>query len=254
MTTTDSFEIWTLLPAGRDALYDAWLDAGRHAAFTRSPASSSPWIGGELSALDGHIRARFLELEPGSRIVLAWRHADFPPDAPDSIAEVRFEPEGDWTRMRIIHREVPPGLGDACEALWRERYFRPLAEFVQTLPEQAVVEAVTIAPTLTVAPETAPVAAPKPMRAPAKRAATARRTTKKAKAAAKPARTARRAAKPAKKTTAKKATARKATKKATTRRAPRSTTSARTTRAKATKKVAKKTTAKKATRRTSRGR
>jgi activator of HSP90 ATPase len=114
------------IPVGRDELYAAWLDGDRHAQMTGAGAEGSDQVGGQFSAWDGYITGTNLELEPGRRIVQAWRTSQFPQAAPDSRLEISFEPVASGTRVEIVHSAIPDGQGKSYEAGWVEHYFDPI--------------------------------------------------------------------------------------------------------------------------------
>ncbi|MBM3274576.1 MAG: SRPBCC domain-containing protein, partial [Candidatus Sericytochromatia bacterium] len=51
----DSLHLTADIPASPQAIYDAWLDADEHSAFTGASASVEPQAGGKFSAWDGYI-------------------------------------------------------------------------------------------------------------------------------------------------------------------------------------------------------
>jgi uncharacterized protein YndB with AHSA1/START domain len=99
--------------------------------FTR-PESLVRWMG-DLAVLDprpggeftvvfgaGSVRGRYLELDPPRRVVISWGRggsAEFPPEA--STLEVTLEPEGDGTRVSIVHSGLPEPEAPKHAAGWR---------------------------------------------------------------------------------------------------------------------------------------
>jgi uncharacterized protein YndB with AHSA1/START domain len=121
---TSQFELSVSLAAPPRDVYDAWLDAEEHAAFTGDEASCDPHVDGAFSAWDGYITGRNLVLEPGQRIVQAWRTTDFAPDAPDSKLELIFDADGEGgTRLTLRHSGLPAGDDARYKEGWREFYF-----------------------------------------------------------------------------------------------------------------------------------
>src|SRR5688500_8872522 len=114
----DAFEISAIIAADAAAIYDAWIDATKHAAMTGAPATSDPRAGGRFTAWDGYIEGTHVELERPSRIVQAWRTAEFPDDASDSHLEVRLAEAEGGTRVTIAHWEIPEGQGAKYEQGW----------------------------------------------------------------------------------------------------------------------------------------
>lgn len=129
----DDIELSVIFAAAPGRLYEAWLDAETHAAMTGGAATGDPWVGGEFTAWDGYISGRTLDLEPGVRIVQAWRTAEFPDDAPDSRLELLFEDEGDGARLTLRHTEIPAGQGERYLQGWRDHYFDPMTAWIEAL-------------------------------------------------------------------------------------------------------------------------
>ena len=72
------FRLTTIIPASPQEIYDAWLDKLAHSEMTGSEAITSDELGAEVSAWDGYISGRNLELVPGERIVQSWRTTESP--------------------------------------------------------------------------------------------------------------------------------------------------------------------------------
>ena len=126
-----SFEIFTLLPASPDALYEAWLDSAQHSAMTGGTATVSATLGASFSAWDGYISGKNLLLEPGKRIIQAWRTLEFSPSEPDSHLEIIFETHEEGTRVCLRHTQLP-SHGTQYEQGWIENYFQPMKSYFQS--------------------------------------------------------------------------------------------------------------------------
>jgi activator of HSP90 ATPase len=68
-------------------------------------------------------------LEPGRRIVQAWRTSEFAASHPDSEIEVSLEPADGGTRLTLLHRNVPDGQLGYEHGGWQESYFDPMKEY-----------------------------------------------------------------------------------------------------------------------------
>jgi uncharacterized protein YndB with AHSA1/START domain len=126
---TESIEVSARFPVTPDQLFRAWLDSREHTRFTGGVAHIDPSVGGRFSAWDDYITGRTLEIEPGRRIVQAWRTAEFPLGAPDSRLEARFESENGGTRLVLVHTDIPEGHGDRYEEGWVDSYFEPMQRY-----------------------------------------------------------------------------------------------------------------------------
>ena len=58
-----------VVPAAPEEVYEAFVDAKKHSAFTGSKATCDPRVGGKFTAWDGYISGKNLLLEEGKRIV-----------------------------------------------------------------------------------------------------------------------------------------------------------------------------------------
>ena len=121
-----SFSVSAVIPASPDEVYRAWTSSKGHAAMTGSPATASARVGGAFTAWEGYILGTNLELEPGRRIVQAWRTTDFPEDAPDSRLEVLLVPAKGGTKVTIRHGDIPPGKTTDYRRGWKDFYFIPM--------------------------------------------------------------------------------------------------------------------------------
>jgi activator of HSP90 ATPase len=110
-------------------LYDAMINARKHAAFTGAKANSVVRVGGSFSAWDGYIRGRHLELEPPRRIVQEWQTSEWPSAYPPSRLEWKFQPKRGGTEMTLIHSEVPPSQAASYRQGWIDYYWNPLKAY-----------------------------------------------------------------------------------------------------------------------------
>ncbi|MBJ72276.1 MAG: hypothetical protein CMN31_13210, partial [Sandaracinus sp.] len=105
------------------------MDERRHSAFTGKRATVDQWVGGRLTAGDGYIDATHILLDTGRRIVLTWRTADFPVDAPDSQVEVLLEPVAGGTKVTIEQSAIPAGQAEKYKKTWRKLYLNSMRRF-----------------------------------------------------------------------------------------------------------------------------
>src|SRR4030067_2531772 len=96
-----------IIPTSPDALYEAFMDAKIHSAFTGSKATCDPKIGGKFTAWDGYISGRNLELEKGKKIVQEWITTEWPQDYPPSKLELTFNQVDGNTEIIMVHSNVP---------------------------------------------------------------------------------------------------------------------------------------------------
>ena len=70
------------VPAKPIEVYEAFVDAKKHSAFTGSKATGKGKVGGKFTAWDGYISGKLLELEEGKRIVQEWVTTEWPEGYP----------------------------------------------------------------------------------------------------------------------------------------------------------------------------
>jgi activator of HSP90 ATPase len=126
---TDSFEQRVRFEASAPRVYAALMDAAQHAAFTGAPARIDAREGGEFSCHDGRITGRTIELSPDRRIVQAWRVAAWEPGLYTLVA-IELEPDGDATRLDLVHSGVPEAFLEHLAGGWHEGYWKPLARYL----------------------------------------------------------------------------------------------------------------------------
>jgi uncharacterized protein YndB with AHSA1/START domain len=129
------FELSCTLPAPPEAIYEAWLNSAAHGAMTGGVAKASKKVGAAISAWDGYITGRNIELVHGERIVQSWRTAEFAADDPDSTITVTLTPVKAGALLTLLHRNVPDGHTSYEEGGWRDHYFAPMkAYFARKFP------------------------------------------------------------------------------------------------------------------------
>ena len=124
-----NFTLTTLIPASPQEIYDAWLDSVTHSEMTRAKALMSDEIGAEVSAYDGYITGRNLELVPGERIVQSWRTTQFADEHEDSLIAVTLEDADTGALLTLVHTNVPDDQTSYELGGWEEYYFEPMKAY-----------------------------------------------------------------------------------------------------------------------------
>jgi len=124
-----SFTLTATIPASPQQIYDAWLDSLAHSLMTGGEAHMSDALGAEVSAWDGYISGRNLELIPGERIVQSWRTSEFADEHDNSIITVTLEKAPDGTLLTLVHSNVPDEQRSYEEGGWQSNYFEPMQEY-----------------------------------------------------------------------------------------------------------------------------
>jgi activator of HSP90 ATPase len=136
----NEFTLTVTIHAKAETIYKAWLSSEGHSAITGSPAKIDGTVDGDFVAWDGYIQGMFLELEENKRILQAWRTAEFPSEAEDSIVEILLEEEVASTgkhrlattyktKLTLNHSNIPEGQADGYKTGWEDFYFKPMREW-----------------------------------------------------------------------------------------------------------------------------
>jgi len=128
---SEKLELFVVLPAAPQQIYEAWLDSKAHADFTGSPAKIDPQTGGDYNAWDGYIWGKTLYMEPDRVIRQSWRTSEFPEDAPDSFLELKLEPVEDGTKLTLLHTNIPDGQAEQYRQGWEDFYFAPMKDYFE---------------------------------------------------------------------------------------------------------------------------
>ena len=118
-----------VIDASPNEVYKAYVDPKKHANFTGSPATGSPKVGGSLTAWDGYISGKYIELEKGKKIVHEWMTTEWPEGYPPSIVELTLKPKGTKTELTMIHSKVPAEQDESYADGWKEFYWDLMKEY-----------------------------------------------------------------------------------------------------------------------------
>ena len=122
-----------VLPAPAGELYDMYLNAEAHAAFTGAPAKVSEEPGSEFEAFGGLLKGTMLQTVKPRLIVQSWRSVNFADDDPDSTLVISFTEEEDGEgRIDLIHLDVPESDFQGVTGGWDSRYFAPWLTYLQS--------------------------------------------------------------------------------------------------------------------------
>src|SRR6516165_4145941 len=128
-----SYTLSAVIPASPAEIYRAWLDSIGHSEMTGGEATMSDEVGADISAWDGYITGRNLELVPGERIVQSWRTTQFTDEHEDSIITMTLEGVEDGTVLTLVHSNVPDEQTSYEQGGWQEYYFEPMKEYFAEL-------------------------------------------------------------------------------------------------------------------------
>ena len=135
-----SYTLSTVVPASPAEIYRAWLDSVAHSEMTGGEATMSDEVGADVSAWDGYITGRNLELVPGERIVQSWRTTEFDDEFEDSIVTIVLQETEDGTLLTLQHSDVPDEHKSYEEGGWQSNYFEPMIVYFGGPEEEDLVE------------------------------------------------------------------------------------------------------------------
>jgi uncharacterized protein YndB with AHSA1/START domain len=163
------YTLSTVIPASPVDIYRAWLDSIAHSEMTGGEAIMSDEVGADVSAWDGYITGRNLELVPGERIVQSWRTAEFDDEHSDSIVTILLRETEDGTLLTLEHSNVPDEHKSYEEGGWQSNYFEPMVVYFANVKEDLNQDRPAEAQLPEAVPESAPAAktasGPSPRRA-----------------------------------------------------------------------------------------
>ncbi len=114
-----------VLPANPDELFDAYLDARRHAAITGAPVRIGASRGAEFHAFNGALSGRILEVMPKQLIVQTWRASHWTLADLDSILILRFSADPAGGRIDAVHANIADHDLEAVSQGWGKYYWEP---------------------------------------------------------------------------------------------------------------------------------
>ena len=117
------------IEATPDEVYDALLNAKKHAAFTGSAATTNAKVGAEFTAWDGYISGKNLELVKGKKIVQEWETSEWPEGYPRSRLEFTLRAKKGGTELRMVHTQVPAEQVAEYRTGWHTAYWEPMKEY-----------------------------------------------------------------------------------------------------------------------------
>ncbi len=124
-----TYTLTSFIPATPAQIYAAWLDSLAHTDMTGGKASMSDEVGADVSAWDGYITGRNLDLVPGKRIVQSWRTSRFTDAHADSIVTLTLRAAVSGTVLTLEHSNVPDDQRNYEDGGWEDNYFQPMKEY-----------------------------------------------------------------------------------------------------------------------------
>jgi activator of HSP90 ATPase len=129
---TKNIEHKVVFNASPDEVYDALINEKKHAQFTGEPAKLRPKAGAAFTCYEGYITGITLELEPGKKIVQAWRSRDWPAGHYSIVTFALAKKSGNTTELHFTQIGVPADDYADKNKGWRTHYWEPLKKFLET--------------------------------------------------------------------------------------------------------------------------
>jgi activator of HSP90 ATPase len=114
-----------LFAASPHDVYELLMDSKKHAAFTGAAARISRRLGGKISAYDGYISGKNLELVADEKIVQAWHGADWP-EGHESLVTFQLQPKGEKCQLVFTHKGIPEDKFNSIKQGWIDYYWNPM--------------------------------------------------------------------------------------------------------------------------------
>ena len=108
-------------------VYEALMDAKRHAEFTGGKATISRKLGGKFSVFDGYAEGINVELEQDKKIIQTWRADDWP-EGHYSKVTFTFTKTAGGTKLAFTQTSVPEEFSADVAQGWKDYYWGPMKE------------------------------------------------------------------------------------------------------------------------------
>ncbi len=124
-----------MIPAAPGEVHEAFMDPQKHSDFTHIRTTGSREVGGEVSAGDGYISARHIELKKGEKIVQEWATSQWPRNYPPSVLQLDLREVDGGTELSMTHSNVLDEQAEDYAEGWKEYYWDPMVEYFRKAEE-----------------------------------------------------------------------------------------------------------------------
>ena len=128
MMENRKFVVEDTVLSSAEEIFDLWTSSEGHTAMTGAAAQCDAKDGSAFSAWDGYIQGTNRELQRPTKIVQAWRTAQFADSEEDSLLTIELVAIDNATRIVITHEQLPEH-GQQYEQGWVDHYFEPMKQF-----------------------------------------------------------------------------------------------------------------------------
>ena len=117
-----------IINAKPQEVYEAIVDAKKHAEFTGAEVKFENRAGGKFDIWGGELTGENVELVKGKKIVQKWRASDWP-EGHFSDLTITLESENEGTRLVLVQENVPDDKADDIDDGWHQYYWKPMNEY-----------------------------------------------------------------------------------------------------------------------------
>jgi len=110
-------------------VYEALMDAKKHAQFTGGKATINRKVGGKFTVFDGYATGTNKELVADKKIVQNWRAEDWP-EGVESVATFLLTKTANGTKLTFTQTGVPDKFYDDIAQGWKDYYWGPMKEML----------------------------------------------------------------------------------------------------------------------------
>jgi activator of HSP90 ATPase len=128
---TKNIEHKVLIRATPKEIYEALMNEKKHAQFTGEPAKIRAKVGASFTCYGKYITGITLELDPGKRIVQAWRSQDWPAGHYSIVTFALSKKSSDTTQLHFTQIGVPADDYVDKNKGWRTHYWELLKKFLE---------------------------------------------------------------------------------------------------------------------------
>lgn len=119
----------TTIAATPQQVYKTLMNSKQHGQFTGEKAKIANNIGGKFNCYGNYITGINLELQPGKKIIQAWRCRDWPKGVYSIVTFALAKTGGSKTKLNFTQTGVPyDDYEDKC-AGWKTHYWKPLQAY-----------------------------------------------------------------------------------------------------------------------------
>ena len=120
-----------IFKANAHNVFEALIDSKKHSEFTGGVAKISRKIDGKISAYDGYIEGKNIEVVKEKRIGQEWRAVDWPENH-FSRAIFSLEKIKGGTKLTFTQTGVPEKFAKAIIEGWHEHYWEPMKKMLES--------------------------------------------------------------------------------------------------------------------------